>query len=95
MVKEKNCNLGFAHDPDADRIIVIDEYGVAISEEYTLALGVEAILSKNPNNKVVEFEVIIGKAKGEGIELQNGDIFKPDEYNTISRGVGTCPRITS
>jgi phosphomannomutase len=53
LVKEKNCNLGFAHDPDADRLIVINENGVAISEEYTLALGVEAVLSKNQNNKVV------------------------------------------
>jgi phosphomannomutase len=53
LVREKNCNLGFAHDPDADRLIVINENGVAISEEYTLALGTEAVLSKNPNNKVV------------------------------------------
>ncbi|MFA6515282.1 MAG: phosphoglucosamine mutase [Candidatus Paceibacterota bacterium] len=53
LVKEKGCDLGFAHDPDADRLIVINENGVAISEEYTLALGVEAILSKNINDKVV------------------------------------------
>ncbi len=53
LVKEKGCDIGFAHDPDADRLIVINENGVAISEEYTLAMGVEAILSKNPNNKVV------------------------------------------
>ena len=53
LVKEKSCNLGFAHDPDADRLVVINEKGVVISEEYTLALGTEAILSKNHNNKVV------------------------------------------
>jgi phosphomannomutase len=53
LVKEKKCNLGFAHDPDADRLVVINEKGEVISEEYTLALGVEAILSKNKNNNVV------------------------------------------
>jgi len=53
LVRKENCNLGFAHDPDADRLVVINEKGIVISEEYTLALGVEAILSKNPNNKVV------------------------------------------
>jgi len=53
LVKEKNCNIGFAHDPDADRLVVINEKGEILSEEYTLALGVEAILSKNRNNKVV------------------------------------------
>jgi phosphomannomutase len=50
LVKEKNCNLGFAHDPDADRLVVINEEGIMISEEYTLALGVEAIMSR-PENK--------------------------------------------
>ena len=53
LVKEKKCDLGFAHDPDADRLVVINEKGEVISEEYTLAIGVEAILSKNQNNKVV------------------------------------------
>lgn len=53
LVKEKSCDLGFAHDPDADRLVVINEKGEVISEEYTLAIGVEAVLSKNYNNKVV------------------------------------------
>jgi phosphomannomutase len=53
FVKERNCDLGFAHDPDADRLVVINETGEVISEEYTLALGVEAVLAKNLNNKVV------------------------------------------
>jgi phosphomannomutase len=53
LVKEKGCDIGFAHDPDADRLVVINEKGEVISEEYTLALGVEAVLSKNRNNKVV------------------------------------------
>jgi phosphomannomutase len=53
IVKEQNCDIGFAHDPDADRLVVIDENGLVISEEYTLALGVESVLSKNKNEKVV------------------------------------------
>jgi len=50
LVKEKGCNLGFAHDPDADRLVIINEFGEVIFEEYTLALGVEAIMSR-PENK--------------------------------------------
>lgn len=53
LVKTTNCDIGFAHDPDADRLVVIDENGLMVGEEYTLALGTEAILSKNHNNKVV------------------------------------------
>ena len=53
LTKENSCDIGFAHDPDADRLVVINEEGIVISEEYTLALGVEAVLSRNLNNKVV------------------------------------------
>lgn len=50
LVKEKNCDLGFAHDPDADRLVIINEKGEVVFEEYTLALGVEAVMSR-PENK--------------------------------------------
>jgi phosphomannomutase len=29
-------DIGFAHDPDADSMVIINEHGVVISEEYTL-----------------------------------------------------------
>jgi len=50
LVKEKRCDLGFAHDPDADRLVVISENGEVMSEEYTLALGIEAVMSRPQNN---------------------------------------------
>ncbi|MEA3399361.1 MAG: phosphoglucosamine mutase [Patescibacteria group bacterium] len=53
LVKEKKADLGFAHDPDADRLVIINEKGEVISEEYTLVLSLETILSKNPNSTVV------------------------------------------
>lgn len=36
--------IGFAQDPDADRLAIIDAGGRYIGEEYTLALGVWAVL---------------------------------------------------
>lgn len=53
LVKESGADIGFAQDPDADRLVVIDRYGEIISEEYTLALGVEAVLSKHHGETVV------------------------------------------
>jgi phosphomannomutase len=44
-VRERRCDLGFALDPDADRLALIDERGSYVGEEYTLALGALAILS--------------------------------------------------
>ena len=37
-VKEKRAAVGFAQDPDADRLAIVDENGDYIGEEYTLAL---------------------------------------------------------
>lgn len=44
-VREHGADAGFAQDPDADRLAMIDERGAYIGEEYTLALGVRAWLS--------------------------------------------------
>lgn len=49
LVKEKGCDLGFAHDPDADRLVIVDENGEVVFEEYTLAFGVEAIMARKEN----------------------------------------------
>ena len=45
VVKDQNADLGIAVDPDADRLVLIDEKGNPIGEERTIALAVEAILS--------------------------------------------------
>jgi phosphomannomutase len=38
-VKAEKADIGFAQDPDADRLAIVDEHGVYIGEEYTLALA--------------------------------------------------------
>ena len=43
-VRESGSDVGFAQDPDADRLAIIDERGRYIGEEYTLALGAMALL---------------------------------------------------
>jgi phosphomannomutase len=51
-VRDTKANIGFAHDPDADRLVIINELGEVVLEEYTLAFCVENILSKNPNSNI-------------------------------------------
>ena len=43
-VKKTGANIGFAQDPDADRLAIVDENGRYIGEEYTLALVTKYIL---------------------------------------------------
>jgi phosphomannomutase len=42
--RKARAAVGFAQDPDADRLAIIDERGEYIGEEYTLALAAEALL---------------------------------------------------
>lgn len=39
VMKREQADVGFAQDPDADRLAVVDEHGTYIGEEYTLALA--------------------------------------------------------
>ncbi len=43
-VKSNNADVGFAQDPDADRLAIVNENGVYIGEEYTLALAASQVL---------------------------------------------------
>ena len=47
-VKRQRAHLGFAQDPDADRLAIVDEHGSYIGEEYSLALAAKYILGKKP-----------------------------------------------
>lgn len=44
-VKTGRADIGFAQDPDADRLAIVDEDGTYIGEEYTLALAAKYIFS--------------------------------------------------
>lgn len=46
LVREKNADVGFAVDPDVDRLSLVVEKGTAPGEEYTLALAADFLFSK-------------------------------------------------
>jgi phosphomannomutase len=52
LVKKNKLDLGFAVDPDCDRLAIVDEKGRAIGEDKTLVLVTDHILSKTPGNVV-------------------------------------------
>jgi len=47
-VRSANADVGFAQDPDADRLAIVDETGRFIGEEFTLALATQFVLSHRP-----------------------------------------------
>jgi phosphomannomutase len=52
-VKNEKADLGFALDPDADRLGIVDETGTVVGEEYTLALAIDQVLGVERKGPVV------------------------------------------
>ncbi len=51
-VLDTKADIGFALDPDGDRLVVCDETGTVVFEEYTLSLAINAVLKKTPGDIV-------------------------------------------
>ena len=52
LVLDTGSAVGFAVDPDVDRLALVSEKGKAIGEDYTLALAAQLVLRHNPGTVV-------------------------------------------
>lgn len=52
LVRATDSPVGFAIDPDSDRLSIVDEAGTAIGEDWTLALAVEYVLGRRTGSVV-------------------------------------------
>jgi len=55
-VKKHNCAIGFAHDPDGDRMTLVDNNGQAMNPQSTISLTVEHVLYEDPGPVVVNIQ---------------------------------------
>ena len=53
LVRSTGADIGFAQDPDGDRLAVCDETGVVIDNDDVLAMAVDRALTLRPGNVVV------------------------------------------
>jgi phosphomannomutase len=53
LVREAGCDIGFAQDPDGDRLAVVDENGNTLDNDDVLALAVDAALERLQGDVVV------------------------------------------
>ncbi|MGD9141809.1 MAG: phosphoglucosamine mutase [bacterium] len=79
VVKKSRADIGFAVDPDADRLSIVDEEGRAIGEEYTIALCSDIVLSKTGGRGPVVVNLSTSRAVGDvaarhGAELARAPI---------------------
>jgi len=52
LVREHRADIGFATDPDVDRLALVLDDGVAPGEDYTLALASRVVLRRRPGKMV-------------------------------------------
>jgi len=52
LVRETGADVGFAVDPDVDRLALVSEKGEAIGEDYTLALASKVVLARRSGDIV-------------------------------------------
>ena len=72
LVRESKADIGFAVDPDVDRLAVVDETGRAIGEDYTLALAATAVLRRRRGPVVTNLStsrVVADAAEAAGVEI--------------------------
>lgn len=73
LVRSSGAVVGFATDPDVDRLALVDERGEAIGEDYTLALAVRAVLPARPGAVVTNLstsKVVQDAARDHGAEFR-------------------------
>jgi len=90
-VRRQKASVGFAQDPDADRLAVVDEKGNYIGEEYSLALAARLMMSKKKGAVAVTnlsssrmLDDIAGKFEGRVIRTPVG------EANVIAAMLGNA-----
>lgn len=93
-VKSFKADIGFAFDPDSDRMAMVDENGRAIGEEYTLALGMRFILSKENGPVAINLsssminDFVAKEAKVKLFRTKVGEINVTEKLKRINGVVG-------
>lgn len=94
VVVRSGADIGFAQDPDADRLAIVDETGKPLGEEYTIALAVDHILSKRKGPVVVNLsttkavEDVAGKYKVNFFRAKVGEINVVEEMKKRNALIG-------
>ena len=93
LVTRTGAVVGFATDPDVDRLALVGDHGKALGEDYTLALAVRTVLKHRPGTVVTNLStsrVVQDAAVAAGVEFKfakvgevNVALTMRDEKSTI------------
>ncbi len=96
-VKKHNADIGFATDPDVDRLSIVSNNGIALGTEYTLLLAEKYVLSKKRGNIATNLSSSMASdviAKENGVEIFRSPVGEinvaeaMNEHNCVIGGEG-------
>ncbi len=93
-VRSHGADIGFAFDPDSDRMAMVDEKGKPVGEEYTLTLGLRYILNQKSGPVVVNLSTSMMNdfvAKEAGVKIfrsKVGEINVTEKMKRVSAVAG-------
>jgi phosphomannomutase len=85
LVKDRGADIGFALDPDADRLAIVDETGEPVGEDYTLVICADLVLGKTPGPLVTNLSTTMAVdevARRHGVDLHRTPI---GEINVVTK----------
>lgn len=85
LVKKKRADIGFCLDPDGDRLGLVSDCAIVLSEEYTLALATQFVLSHNP--QAVAINLSTSRMTQDAAENLNCRVYRTPvgEYNVAKK----------
>jgi phosphomannomutase len=86
LVIQTGSQIGFAQDPDGDRLAVVDDAGNVLDNDDVLALAVDAVLGRSPGDVVVNLttsSVIDDVAKKHGRRVWRTPVGEANVVETI------------
>ena len=87
LMKKNNADVGFALDPDADRLAAVDENGAPLGEEYTLVLATEGYLKETGRKESIVVNLSTSLAIDKMAELYGSNVVRSTvgEINVVKK----------
>ena len=74
--KVVEADIGFAVDPDGDRLAIVSDGGKYLSEEYTLVIAADVVLSGMPDGQIVATNLSTTRAIDDIAEIHGAEVIR-------------------
>ncbi len=87
MVIEHEADAGFAVDPDADRLAIVNEMGQPLGEEYTLVIAADGYLKETQRKERFVVNLSTSLAIDKLAEINNSSVYRSavGEINVVNK----------